>query len=86
MSGCMKVQVEEKFFTDSNRDQRRLILENISFSLSAGELVAIVGPSGCGKSTLARLVVRLLAPTGGSIRFDGREIGRISPYLGSGLA
>lgn len=59
MSGCMKVQVEEKYFSDSNRDQRRQILENISFSLSAGELVAIVGPSGCGKSTLLNLVAGL---------------------------
>jgi len=52
-------------------------VNGISFSIDRGENLGLVGESGCGKSTLARTVVRLLAPTGGSIRFDNREIGRL---------
>ncbi len=52
-------------------------VNGISFSISRGTSLGVVGESGCGKSTLARLVVRLLTPTGGSIRFGDREIGAL---------
>ncbi len=49
-------------------------VDDISFTVRAGETLALVGESGCGKSTTGRLVLRLLDPTSGSVRFEGREL------------
>jgi peptide/nickel transport system ATP-binding protein len=49
-------------------------VDGVSLSVRRGETFAIVGESGCGKSTLARLLMRLLTPTDGAIRFDGRDV------------
>ena len=52
-------------------------LNGVRFALERGEALGIVGESGCGKSTLARTLVRLLDPSQGRVRFEGRDIGEL---------
>jgi oligopeptide/dipeptide ABC transporter ATP-binding protein len=52
-------------------------VDGVSFNVIRGETLGLVGESGCGKSTTARLLLRLLDPTSGSISFNGREIATI---------
>ena len=49
-------------------------LDNISFEVADGEIVAVVGPSGAGKTTVLRCLAGLLAPTSGSVIFEGESI------------
>jgi peptide/nickel transport system ATP-binding protein len=55
-------------------------VEDVSLAVDSGETLGIVGESGCGKSTTARLMLRLLDPTSGTIRFEGRDITKLSQH------
>ncbi len=54
-------------------------VDGVSFDVRAGQTMAIVGESGCGKSTVARLVLRLIEPTHGTVRLDGRDLVGLPP-------
>ena len=53
-------------------------VDGVSFAINEGETLGVVGESGCGKSTMARCIMKLLEPTGGSVRFRGHDITRLS--------
>ena len=74
----VRVESVKKFFHTSkgslfSRRERKAVkaVNDVSFSIKKGEIFSIVGESGCGKTTLGRVLLRLLEPTAGSIRFDG---------------
>ena len=52
-------------------------VEGVSFAIYRGETLGLVGESGCGKSTTARLVLKLLQATEGTIRFEGQDITKL---------
>ncbi|MDP2621019.1 MAG: type I secretion system permease/ATPase [Hyphomicrobiales bacterium] len=69
-----RIEVERLVFTAPGSPGQERILKGISFSLEAGEALAVVGPSGAGKSTLARLLAGAATPASGCVRLDGADI------------
>ena len=56
-------------------------LQEVSFNIQDGEIVAVVGRSGCGKTTLLHCIAGLIAPSRGSIYIDGIDVSDIKPHL-----
>jgi len=54
------------------------VLDNVSLSVSSGEVLFIMGPSGSGKTTLLMLIGKLLSPSSGRIEFNGKDISNIN--------
>jgi branched-chain amino acid transport system ATP-binding protein len=58
-----------------------IAVNNVSFSVGEGEILSVIGPNGAGKSTLFKLVASFLRPTAGEVRFRGKRISGLSPYI-----
>ena len=63
------------------------VLRDVSLSVGTGQFVSLIGANGAGKTTTLRTISGLLAPSGGSIKFDGRDItgARASMIVRSGI-
>src|SRR3989442_8325785 len=74
----------KKYFPITGGLLRRTIgevhaVDDVSLDVRRGETLGLVGESGCGKTTFGRTVLRLLPPTGGSVRFDGQDVFDLRP-------
>jgi ABC-type glutathione transport system ATPase component len=61
-------------FSDGAKGEAFVAVDGVSFEVARGETFAIVGESGCGKTTLARMILRLIEPDCGVIRFEERDL------------
>jgi oligopeptide transport system ATP-binding protein len=57
-------------------------VDGVSLSVARGEIVGVVGESGCGKTTLGKTIVGIHRASSGEIRFEGNDIGALSPRAG----
>ncbi len=71
--GLTRHFVASRGFFGGARSHVRAV-DDLDLDLAPGETLGIVGESGCGKSTLGRLILRLIDPTAGTIRFKGRDV------------
>ncbi|MDH5530878.1 MAG: ATP-binding cassette domain-containing protein [Paracoccaceae bacterium] len=78
MTSLLEVRDLSKRFTSGGGPFRRArsmhAVNGVSFDLPRGRVIGVVGESGCGKSTLARLILRLIEPSAGTLRFEGDDL------------
>jgi peptide/nickel transport system ATP-binding protein len=86
----LEVEQLKKYFPVRKGLLRRTVghvyaVDDVSFTIGSAETLGLVGESGCGKTTVGRAILRLIEPTAGAIRLDGRDIthlgkGELRPY------
>jgi ATP-binding cassette subfamily B protein RaxB len=74
---ALKPDIEVRGLRYRYAEQEPFVLDDVSFSIGAGESVAIVGPSGCGKTTLMNVMLGILAPTSGQVLIGGRDLDQV---------
>ncbi len=76
----MLVQLENiyKSYEIPQTDNKRIVLDGVSFQINKGDLASIIGPSGSGKSTLLNIIGTLDSPTSGIVKFQSNEINTYS--------
>ncbi|HWS05811.1 MAG TPA: lipid A export permease/ATP-binding protein MsbA [Burkholderiaceae bacterium] len=72
--GRARGNIELRDVTVAYRDDHTPALNRLSLSVAPGEVVALVGPSGSGKTTLVNLLMRFVAPRGGTVRLDDHDL------------
>jgi iron complex transport system ATP-binding protein len=56
---------------------RKVVLKELTFQVSPGEMVGLIGPNGCGKSTIIRTLSRVISPISGKVFLDGKDVTKI---------
>ena len=67
-----------KTFSGKRQAEKKIVLENLSFSIMEDEILALMGPSGCGKTTVARIILGLEKSDDGSVIYKGADLCRLS--------
>lgn len=75
MNSANKIEVKDLYMNFDGKTT----LNHVNFEVREGEFLSILGPSGCGKTTILRILIGLLAPTGGSVIKDGIDITKNAP-------
>jgi ABC-type nitrate/sulfonate/bicarbonate transport system ATPase subunit len=73
-SSLRLVEISKQFPAPASAGETTHVLERVSLSIAAGELVSLIGPSGCGKSTLLRLIAGLVSPGAGELWVGSERI------------
>lgn len=73
------LQLEHIYQAYGTGDRRFTAVEDVNFTLTAGEFVALLGPSGCGKSTLLRIIAGLQDPSQGRVLYRGQQLHGVNP-------
>jgi oligopeptide/dipeptide ABC transporter ATP-binding protein len=90
MSPLIEIRDVRKYFPVRKGPFRRKVgevkaVDGVSIDIDRGKTLGVVGESGCGKSTLARILVGLIEPSSGEIRFDGKKLGTDEEFQPSHL-
>ncbi len=72
------IEVQNVTKSYGNKDNKLLVLKGVTAKIADGDFVVILGASGCGKSTFLNVVSGLEQPDGGSVKYDGRDITKLS--------